>query len=63
MHTHDYPSNETGGLSVGTDGFTASIDGCLEGSEKGELEIRGPARLSAREMERRVCSVDGCLIA
>lgn len=42
-HTHScsHPGNETGGLSVGTDGFTASIDRCLERSEKGPLKIPG----------------------
>lgn len=62
-HTHDHPSNETGGVSVGTDGFTASIDGCLEGSGKRRAGDAGPGTLSMREMKRRVCSVDDSLIA
>lgn len=37
-HTRSHPTNETDRLSVGTDGFTASIDGCLEGVKK---ESRG----------------------
>ncbi|KAI9543925.1 hypothetical protein NQZ68_004973 [Dissostichus eleginoides] len=51
-HTHGYPTNETGGLSVGADGFTASIDGCLEGSEKRELETE-PERDGAVGLLRR----------
>jgi len=35
-HMYSCPSNDTGGLNWGTDGFTASTDGSLEESAKGE---------------------------
>lgn len=50
-HAHGHPGNETGGLSVGTDGFTASIDGYLEGGGcgggGGELDVRGVSETEA----------------
>lgn len=53
-HTHTlcYPSNETGGLSVGTDGFTTSIDGCLEGVKKKKKKESWRSRVSETERER-----------
>lgn len=48
---------------MGTDGFTASIDGCLEGVKKESWRYRVSETEREREMERRVCSVDDSLIA
>lgn len=39
-HTYIHPGDGTGGLNVGADGFTASIDGCLEREREKETQDR-----------------------